>query len=295
MNQFDRQARIIENLRVKPISHGQVHTFQIAIPESQTEELSCGRREVLETSLNKHNSNLVPLIVRRTEAYSEEEEYEVVYGADWCIVARELDVEKLWVWVFDMTDEQAAAAKAEMEQLTGSSVSTSTELVVNQQTLEPVNLDRQFEILLDQRLKPITKKIDQLVSNYSSTGVENFKSRTEEVADISKQLMHTVHEALEPITAKVNQLELGQQEILEKISLGKSSKKKHTGTLDKINLNTAGSTQLEKVPKLGPAKVSAILKLRNQKGPFRSLTELTQVSGISQSMIAGLESHLICE
>ncbi len=56
MNQFDRQARIIENLRVKPISHGQVHTFQIAIPESRTEELSYGRREVLETSLIKHNS-----------------------------------------------------------------------------------------------------------------------------------------------------------------------------------------------------------------------------------------------
>ncbi|MFK0731575.1 MAG: ParB N-terminal domain-containing protein, partial [Gloeotrichia echinulata HAB0833] len=119
MNAAERRDRIVEYLRIKPISHGQIYTFQIAIPESEVVELPFEKREQLKMSLTQQGTNLIPLIVRRTEAYSEEEEYEVVYGADWCLVAKELDIEKLWVWVFNLTDEQAAAAKQEMQQLLG--------------------------------------------------------------------------------------------------------------------------------------------------------------------------------
>src|SRR6476469_11169378 len=119
MNDSERRDRIVEYLRIKPISHGQIYTFQIAVPQSEVVEIPSQRREALSKSLAEQGSNLVPLIVRRTEAYSEEEEYEVVYGADWCLLAKELEIEKLWVWVFNMTDEQAATAKAEMQQLVG--------------------------------------------------------------------------------------------------------------------------------------------------------------------------------
>lgn len=34
---------------------------------------------------------------------------------DWFIVAKDLAIEKLWVWVFDMTDEEAAAVKVQNE------------------------------------------------------------------------------------------------------------------------------------------------------------------------------------
>jgi hypothetical protein len=32
-----------------------------------------------------------------------------------CLAAKELGIEKLWVWVFDLTDEQADTARVEME------------------------------------------------------------------------------------------------------------------------------------------------------------------------------------
>jgi Rho termination factor, N-terminal domain len=119
-----RQKQIIDRLRPKPIHHGQLETSQIAVPNLKSEDIAPERWQVLRDSLEQEGSNLVPLIVRRTEAY-EEEEYEVVYGADWCLVAKELEIERLWVWVFDLTDEQAISTKEEMEQLLGTSDSPS--------------------------------------------------------------------------------------------------------------------------------------------------------------------------
>lgn len=151
MEKPDRSQQIRVHLGIEPISHGQIYTFQIAVPESQKHDISLERYQVLADSLTNHKTNLLPLIVRRTEAYSEEEEYEVVSGADWCIVAKERNIEKLWVWFFDMNDEQAAAAQAEMEQLVGNvmlSAPQSTEI----------------EILLDKKLQPITAKFDQLTA-----------------------------------------------------------------------------------------------------------------------------------
>lgn len=156
MNSSERQNRIVEYLRIKPISHGQVYTFQIAIP-SQIGEIPLERREALKSSLTEQGSNLIPLIVRRTEVYSEEEEYEVVYGFDWCIVAKEIDTEKLWVWVFDMTDEQAAAAKAQMEQLVGS----TGENLLSDETQQIKNLVEQLDKLFKSEVKKHKKQIAQ--------------------------------------------------------------------------------------------------------------------------------------
>jgi len=127
MDYLERTNRIVEYLKIKPISHGQVDIRQIAIPESIAKEVSPGRDEELSLSLTERGSNLVPLILRRTEAYSEIEDYEVVYGADWYLVAKKLGIKTLWAWVFNLTDEQAAATKAEMERLAGSKSETVTD------------------------------------------------------------------------------------------------------------------------------------------------------------------------
>ncbi|NJR16812.1 MAG: hypothetical protein HC785_14620 [Calothrix sp. CSU_2_0] len=35
MDEKQRRDRIVNYLRIKPVNHGQVYTFQIAIPESE--------------------------------------------------------------------------------------------------------------------------------------------------------------------------------------------------------------------------------------------------------------------
>lgn len=250
MNDSERRDRIVEYLRIKPISHGQIYTFQIAIPQAEVVEIPSQRREALSRSLAEQGSNLVPLIVRRTEAYSEEEEYEVVYGADWCLVAKQLEIEKLWVWVFNMTDEQAAAAKAEMQQLVGG-VSGDGEIspVVSQP--QPANID--IGSVLDKKLQPITAQLNRLLSLPQTTAessdngklgeieskiqsltsmVEKIAGRVDELittpAKIAPQAEPAIAPTKQPQSSKLNLLEASESEInkaLEKVGLKMPSRK----------------------------------------------------------------------
>ncbi|MGI8504760.1 MAG: hypothetical protein ACR2LR_27055 [Hassallia sp.] len=209
MDSSERRTRIRANLGIEAISHGQIYTFQIAIPKPEDLEIPLERRENLERSLTQQGSNLIPLIVRRTEAYSEEEEYEVVYGADLCLVAKELDIEKLWVWVFDMTDEQAAAAKEEMQQLLGSS--NYDEKTGGKET--------DINSLLEQKLKPISAKLNQLISNPSSSTEKSnndqklkaIETKLENLLSAFEKLTALVEEVLPP--KKLNLLTAGDEQI----------------------------------------------------------------------------------
>ncbi|AVH66884.1 hypothetical protein [Nostoc sp. 'Peltigera membranacea cyanobiont' N6] len=220
MDSSERRARIRANLGIEPISHGQVYTFQIAISALEQQNISLERRQLIEETLTQHKSNLIPLIVRRTEAYSEEEEYEVVYGADWCLVAKELDIEKLWVWVFDMNDEQAAAAKDEMQQLLGYSIDGENS----------VKGETDISSLIDQKLKPIYTKINQLLSNSlanteksdSEGKLRAIESRLENISSALETLTVLVKEIVPPL--KLNLVIANEEEIKSALEEGGATK-----------------------------------------------------------------------
>ena len=48
----------------------------------------------------------------------------------------------------------------------------------------------------------------------------------------------------------------------------------------KIQINQASSADLELLPEIGPATADAILRHREQNGPFRNATDLDRVKGI---------------
>lgn len=161
MDTSKRRKLIGNSLGIKPTNHGQLYTFQIAVPESETKDISSERYQLISKSLTECKSNLIPLIVRPTENYSQEEEYEVVYGADWCLIAKKLEIQKLWAWVFEMTDDQAAAAKEEMEQLAGLSKNTGTSASIEEVKIQLQNLESSFK----KQLEDINHKLEQLVNS----------------------------------------------------------------------------------------------------------------------------------
>jgi len=193
MEDKQRRDRIVQYLQIKPINHGQIYTYQIAIPQEEILEIPLEREEYLRNSLNQQRTNLIPLIVRRTDAYTEEQEYEVVFGADWCLIAQELEIEKLWVWVFDLTDEQAKTAKVEMEHLLG--------FFQSEKQINPGELD--LNQLLDQKLKPIYTKINQLSTPINS---ELIKSHSNENLSLIESKITHLSFAVETLSTLVRQI-----------------------------------------------------------------------------------------
>ena len=59
-----------------------------------------------------------------------------------------------------------------------------------------------------------------------------------------------------------------------------------------VNVNTASASQLELLPRIGPALAQRILDFREANGPFRSVDELVAVRGIGDRSLELLASHV---
>ena len=73
------------------------------------------------------------------------------------------------------------------------------------------------------------------------------------------------------------------------VSGGGSSGTSGAGDTGPINLNTATLEQLESLPGIGPSLGQRILDYRTAHGPFRSVQDLLNVSGIGEKRLADLE------
>lgn len=288
MSQDIRRELISKNLGIKPINHGQIHAFQIAIPDSRKQTLSLEHRQAIERSLLAHQSNLISLILRRTEAYEDEEiEYELVYGADWLQVAQELSIEKVWAWVFDLTDEQAEAAIDEMKSLsevrhdspppsktagdTENADSSIANLIDKKLQLATDSIRNSLTPLLnsirdelDEKLKVLNYRIDNLST--SSNGSDVSQAILDKLDTIQQHLTSSRRGArVEPIENPIDLLESSEQAIETAL--------KQVGTQDK---------QIR-------AAIEAVKfwKQSEQGLTWENLEKSTRAKGKSQYKIAG--------
>ncbi len=59
-----------------------------------------------------------------------------------------------------------------------------------------------------------------------------------------------------------------------------------------VNINTADAAILQTLPNIGPAKADAILKHRQQNGPFSAAEDLKNVKGIGDVTFEKLEDKI---
>ncbi len=59
-----------------------------------------------------------------------------------------------------------------------------------------------------------------------------------------------------------------------------------------VNINTADVDELTLIDGIGPTKADAIVKYRLENGPFESVDELLNVSGIGQSTLQKIYPHV---
>ncbi len=61
---------------------------------------------------------------------------------------------------------------------------------------------------------------------------------------------------------------------------------------NKININTADSTQLQELNGVGPATAEKIIDYRKQNGRFQSIEDIKNVSGIGDKTYEKLKDHI---
>ena len=59
-----------------------------------------------------------------------------------------------------------------------------------------------------------------------------------------------------------------------------------------LDLNTATKEQLDALPGIGPKKAEAIIQYRTEKGSFKSVEQLKEVSGIGEKIFQGIQNEV---
>ena len=127
----------------------------------------------------------------------------MIYGADWCLVAKELDIEKLWVWVFDMNDEQATAAKVEMNQLFGSTFDPLPPSPSPDGISEVKSLIQKLERTFQQKIDNLTSQLEELKQGNSVRGFEEvLKQHQETIVSKFEEAIKTLLESRQPTVNK---------------------------------------------------------------------------------------------
>jgi competence protein ComEA len=60
----------------------------------------------------------------------------------------------------------------------------------------------------------------------------------------------------------------------------------------KININTASSTELQKLPRIGPKIAQRIIDFRNQNGNFKNIEEIIKVRGIGEKVFKQIKDMI---
>ncbi|MBM7584750.1 competence protein ComEA [Bacillus pakistanensis] len=61
----------------------------------------------------------------------------------------------------------------------------------------------------------------------------------------------------------------------------------------KIDINSAEEAELDALPGIGPSKAAAIIEYRETNGPFKSVEDLKEVSGIGEQTLLKLKEEII--
>ena len=68
-----------------------------------------------------------------------------------------------------------------------------------------------------------------------------------------------------------------------------------TAAAARVNINTAGVSELDSLPGIGPVLAQRIVDEREANGPYTGAEDLTRVEGIGQAIVESIQDHIITE
>ncbi|MGG4168762.1 helix-hairpin-helix domain-containing protein [Rossellomorea vietnamensis] len=110
--------------------------------------------------------------------------------------------------------------------------------------------------------------------------------------DADKKLMNLAVKVTDEMmiyVPKIGEMETMPQSLPAPVSSGAGSGE------DKLNINTASEAEFETLPGIGPSKAATIIQYREENGPFKSIEEITKISGIGDKTFEKLQEHIFVQ
>ncbi|MCC5801494.1 helix-hairpin-helix domain-containing protein [Rossellomorea vietnamensis] len=110
--------------------------------------------------------------------------------------------------------------------------------------------------------------------------------------DADKKLMNLAVKVTDEMmiyVPKIGEMETSPQSLPAPVSQGTESGE------DKLNINTASQAEFETLPGIGPSKAATFIQYREEHGPFSSIEEITNISGIGEKTFEKLKEHIFVQ
>lgn len=103
--------------KIQQLNHAQVFTAQLTLGENFKVSTDQSNFQLIQASLLQKGVNLIPIVVRKLTTSLNEKNLEIICGQEWFIAAEKLGIQRLWAWIFDLTDDEAREIREEMNLL----------------------------------------------------------------------------------------------------------------------------------------------------------------------------------
>lgn len=156
----------------------------------------------------------------------------------------------------------------------------------------------------------VKKKKDLLVTKEPTSIFVDLKGQLEKPGVYQLHAGARLYEAVEKAQGLTAQADIQQVNLAEKLLDGtaiyipkKGEKVATTSSVsgkntnsdgNKVNINTATIEELQELNGLGPTRAQAIVKYREEQGPFQKIEQITEVPGIGEKTLAKFRAQIIC-
>lgn len=163
------------------------------------------------------------------------------------------------------------------------------ELDENSRIMEVINMAGGLIEGANTSLINLSKKIvdEMVIIIYTNEEIENYKKskiKTEYIYETEY-----VYIEVDSCPDKVNQACINEYKEPEQTN---TEQETESVSNDKININTASADSLTTLSGIGNSKAQAIIDYRNQNGNFKDISELSNVTGIGNSIIEKIKDNI---
>jgi competence protein ComEA len=166
---------------------------------------------------------------------------------------------------------------------------------VKQHTPEPVIIERKEEA--SSEATPVEPEMEitvHVAGAVQNPGVYSFrgKPRVEDAVRKAVPLPEADLDALNLASSLKDEQKIYVPRMGEEVTVEQRTDFSSQGEGGKVNINTAGTDELNRLPGIGPVLADRIVEYREEHGPFTSLESLKNVPGIGEKKFKDLESRI---